>query len=64
MPSIRLCPKCKKPALKNAINVSAWLAPDMFECTECDYVGPLCLEVDPHDYILGEEEVNKEQEEE
>ena len=28
---IRLCPKRKKPTLKNATNVSGWLAPDMFE---------------------------------
>lgn len=49
MTKIRICPKCKKPKLKNATNVSGWLAPDMYECTECDYIGYLYLEVDSED---------------
>ena len=53
---IRICPKCKKPKLKNAINVSGWLAPSMFECTECNYVGQFYLEVDPDDFLLNEED--------
>ena len=54
--SIRICPKCKKPALKNAFNVSAWLAPTMYECTNCDYVGAIAIEIDPNDYEIDEEE--------
>jgi len=50
MTRIRICPKCKKPTLKNAVNVSGWLAPNMFECTSCNYVGPLFLEIDPKDF--------------
>lgn len=49
MTKIKICPKCKKPKLKNATNVSGWLAPDMYECTACDYIGYLYLEVDPED---------------
>lgn len=49
MTRIKICPKCKKPTLKSAVNVSGWLAPNMFECTSCKYIGPLFLEVDPKD---------------
>ncbi|MFX1339250.1 MAG: hypothetical protein ACFFDK_11625 [Promethearchaeota archaeon] len=54
MVKIRLCPKCKKPTLRNAINVSGWLAPGMFECSDekCGYVGYIYIEVDPEDYKL------------
>ena len=57
MGKIRLCPKCKKPTLKNATNVSGWLAPDLFECTDdkCGYVGRIYIEVDPNDYKLEDE---------
>ncbi|MFW9951865.1 MAG: hypothetical protein ACFFKA_17245 [Candidatus Thorarchaeota archaeon] len=50
MTRIRICPKCKKATLKNAVNVSGWLAPNMFECTSCNYIGPLFLEIDPKDF--------------
>jgi hypothetical protein len=50
MVKIRICPKCRKPTLKNAVNVSGWLAPNMFECTSCRYIGNLYLEVDPEDF--------------
>ena len=49
MVDIRICPKCKKPTLKNAVNVSGWLAPNMYECTSCKYIGHLFLEVNPED---------------
>lgn len=60
MTRIRICPKCRKPTLKSAVNVSGWLAPNMFECTSCNYIGPLFLEVDPED--LEEEDVSLEEE--
>ncbi len=47
MARIRLCPKCKNATLKSAVNVSGWLAPRMFECTSCDYIGSLFIEIDP-----------------
>jgi hypothetical protein len=50
MAHIKICPKCKKATLKNAINVSGWLAPDMYECTSCGYTGYFFLEIDPNDY--------------
>ncbi|UCC20897.1 MAG: hypothetical protein JSV62_06355 [Promethearchaeota archaeon] len=50
MVNIRLCPKCKKPKLKNAVNVSGWLAPDMYECVNCGYVGRFFIEIDTEDY--------------
>ncbi|MHA1729844.1 MAG: hypothetical protein ACTSWY_14105 [Promethearchaeota archaeon] len=45
---IRLCPKCRRPTLKSAFNVSGWLANAMFKCTnpECGYVGSLYIEAD------------------
>ena len=49
MVKIRICPKCRKPTLKNAVNVSGWLAPNMYECTSCKYIGHLYLEVDPEE---------------
>jgi len=56
MTHIRICLKCKKPTLKSAVNVSGWLAPDLFECTSCNYIGPLFLEIDPKD--IGEENIS------
>ena len=58
MAKIRLCPKCKKPTLRNATNVSGWLAPSMFECSddECGYVGYINIEVDPEDFKLDDED--------
>jgi len=57
MVKIRICPKCKKPKLKNATNVSGWLAPNIYECTECKYIGYLYLEIDSDDF---ESESNEE----
>ena len=65
MGNIRLCPKCKKSTLKNATNVSGWLAPDMYECADdkCGYVGRIYIEVDPKDYKLEDEsDLDKEEE--
>ena len=50
MKKIKLCPKCRQPKLKSAVNVSGWLAPDMYECTNCKYIGYLFLEVDADEY--------------
>ncbi len=58
MTRIRLCPQCKKPTLKNAVNVSGWLAPNMFECTSCKYIGSFYLEIDPEDYELDQDSNN------
>jgi len=50
MAKIRICPKCRKPKLREATNIGGWLAPDMFECLECGYVGSFYIEIDPNDY--------------
>jgi len=55
MVNIRICPKCKEPKLKSAMNVSGWLAPNMFECTNCGYMGYFYIEIDPEDFQLDEE---------
>lgn len=57
MTKIKLCPKCKKPTLRNATNVSGWLAPDLYECSDhdCSYIGRVYIEVDPNDFKLDEE---------
>jgi hypothetical protein len=46
MKTVKLCPKCKQPTLKPAMNVSGWLAPNLLECTNCNYVGVFYVEVD------------------
>jgi hypothetical protein len=57
MAKIRLCPKCRKPTLRSATNVSGWLAPDLYECSDddCHYIGRVFIEVDPKDFKLDEE---------
>jgi hypothetical protein len=60
MVKIRICPKCKEPTLRNAVNVSGWLAPDMYECTSCGYFGRFHVEVDSDDYELEQEELSEE----
>ena len=57
MTKIILCPKCKKPTLRNATNVSGWLAPDLYECSDndCSYIGRVYIEVDPNDFKLDDE---------
>jgi ribosomal protein L37AE/L43A len=62
---LRICPKCKKPSLRRATNVSGWLAPEQYKCTKCNYVGALYLEVEKEDYEkFLEEQKNKERSEE
>jgi hypothetical protein len=57
MTKIRLCPKCKKPTLRSAVNVSGWLAPNMYECSDskCGYVGYIYIEVDSKDFKFNED---------
>jgi len=57
MTKIMLCPKCKKPTLRNATNVSGWLAPDLYECNnqDCNYIGRVYIEVDSNDFNLDDE---------
>ncbi|MFW9823550.1 MAG: hypothetical protein ACFFE4_11470 [Candidatus Thorarchaeota archaeon] len=57
MVNIRICPKCKEPKLKNAVNVSGWLAPNMVECTKCGYTGYFFMEIDSEDFELDEEDI-------
>ncbi|MFW9773666.1 MAG: hypothetical protein ACFFEO_16060 [Candidatus Thorarchaeota archaeon] len=57
MVNIRICPKCKEPKLKNAVNVSGWLAPNMVECTKCGYTGYFFMEIDSEDFELDEENI-------
>ena len=60
MVNIRICPKCKKPKLKMAVNVSGWLAPDFYECLNCGYLGRFYIEVDSEDYKLDQENPSEE----
>lgn len=55
MVKIKICPKCKKAKLKMALNVSGWLAPDMYTCKNCNYTGPIYIEIDSEDYKITEE---------
>ncbi|MHA2391910.1 MAG: hypothetical protein ACXAEX_08060 [Promethearchaeota archaeon] len=56
MVNIRICPKCKEPKLRNAVNISGWLAPNMVECTKCGYTGYFFIEIDSEDFELDEED--------
>lgn len=49
MVKIKICPKCKEAKLKTAVNVSGWLAPDMYECKNCDYIGAFYIELEPEE---------------
>lgn len=48
---IQLCPKCKKPTLVQASNVSGWLDSSSYRCTDakCGYVGRFFITVNPDD---------------
>ena len=59
MVNIRICPKCKEPKLKNAVNISGWLAPSMYECTGCGYMGRFFIEVDSEDYKVDAEDQSR-----
>lgn len=54
MVKIKVCPKCKKAKLKPAMNVSGWLAPDMYACRNCHYTGALYIEIDSEDFEIEE----------
>ena len=58
MKKLRICPKCKQPKLRTALNVSGWLSPNYFECKNYGYLGSLYLEIDPNDYISENEEID------
>ncbi len=49
--AIRVCPKCHRPTLKHAHNLSGFMLPDKFECTSpgCHYVGVIYLEISPEE---------------
>ncbi|MFX1502803.1 MAG: hypothetical protein ACFFDH_17715 [Promethearchaeota archaeon] len=55
MGKIRICPKCMEPKLRSAVNVSGWLAPDMYECVNCGYLGRFYIEIDSEDYKLDKD---------
>jgi len=56
MVNIRICPKCKEPSLRSALNVSGWLGSNLFECTKCGYTGYFYIEIDTEDYKLDPED--------
>jgi hypothetical protein len=50
--TVRVCPKCGSPNLKEAASsVGGWLVPTTYYCREeeCDYSGPVYVEVDSED---------------
>ncbi|MHA1820687.1 MAG: hypothetical protein ACTSU2_04935 [Promethearchaeota archaeon] len=49
---ILICPKCLKPTLKEAFNISGWMSNSTYRCTnpECGYVGNLYLTINPEEY--------------
>lgn len=57
---IKICPKCKKPTLKQATNVSGWLDRSVYICKDpsCGYSGRFYIIIDPDELerIDSEEE--------
>ncbi len=50
--TVRVCPKCGSPNLQEAASsVGGWLVPTTYYCREeeCDYSGPIYVEVDSAD---------------
>ncbi len=58
---INLCPKCLKPALKSAFNVSGWLSNQTYNCTNCHYVGNFFVTIDIEEYNAKKELIVKEE---
>ncbi len=50
---IQLCPKCKKPTLVPASNVSGWLDTATYRCTDvkCGYTGHFFITVNPDELM-------------
>jgi hypothetical protein len=59
MTKVKICPKCREPRLKTMTNVSGWLAPPLFECLNCGYVGPIFLEIDSEDVASKSDQENE-----
>ena len=57
MKKLRICPKCKQPKLRTALNVSGWLSPDYFECKNCGYLGSLYLEINSDEITSENKEI-------
>jgi hypothetical protein len=55
MKTVKLCPKCKQAKLKPAMNVSGWLAPNLLECTNCNYIGAFYIEIDADEVDILDE---------
>ena len=45
----KYCPKCLKPTLRQAFNVSGFISQSQYYCTNCHYTGNLYLEIDPNE---------------
>ena len=52
--TIKLCPKCKRPKLQRT-TYGSFTNTEYYKCLNCDYEGPLYLEISP-----GEEEKTNE----
>ncbi|MEX2681109.1 MAG: hypothetical protein Q6373_005885 [Candidatus Sigynarchaeota archaeon] len=50
---IQLCPKCKQPTLRHAMNVSGWLDSPSYTCTDpkCGYIGRFFIMVNPDELV-------------
>ncbi|MBD3197372.1 MAG: hypothetical protein GF317_20115 [Candidatus Lokiarchaeota archaeon] len=59
MAKIKICPKCKESKLKTALNVSGWLAPNMYKCTNCGYMGYFYIEIDTEDLNMHKNDLKE-----
>ncbi|MHA1792313.1 MAG: hypothetical protein ACTSVI_06680 [Promethearchaeota archaeon] len=55
---IMVCPKCKKPTLKQATSVSGWLDAALYICSDpnCGYSGRFYITLDPDEMNKKEDE--------
>ncbi|TXT62793.1 MAG: hypothetical protein BAJALOKI1v1_850001 [Promethearchaeota archaeon] len=61
--TLRICPKCKSShSLRPAYNVSGWLAPEMFRCDNCGYIGSFYIEMEEEEYKRFRDNLSDEEE--
>lgn len=41
------CPRCGSMRVRETGSIDGWLAPSLYACSECGYVGRVIIEVEP-----------------
>ena len=43
---IIVCPRCGSTHIRLSSSMDVWLTPRVYVCSDCGYIGPVCLEVE------------------